>query len=128
MLRPPVGVAIIGFFALMAGIAYLLIGLRLTGTLVFGPAELGSGFGFWGILTILTGLAFAAAAIALWAVQPWAWMFAMILAGFGLLDAVLVWISTGNITDGLSVALLPLVVLWYLNSTEVRGAFGVERT
>jgi hypothetical protein len=100
-----------------AGIAYVLIGLRLTGTLVFGPAEVGSGFGFWGVLTILTGLAFAAAAFALWAVQPWAGLFAMILAGFGLLDAVFVWISTGNITDGLSVALLRLVVLWHLNST-----------
>ena len=51
MLRPPVGVAILGFFSLLAGIAYLVVGLRLTGWVVFGPGSIGDGTFFWGLLT-----------------------------------------------------------------------------
>jgi cytochrome c oxidase subunit IV len=80
---------------------------------------------FWGILTILTGVAFAAAAFGLWATQAWAWMFANILAVFGLLDAVFVMIASGSLTEGLAMALLPLVVLWYINSTDIREAFEI---
>jgi len=125
MLRPPVGVAILGFFALMAGIAYLMMGFRLTGTVVFGPASIGSGMAFWGLLTILTGAAFAAAAFALWATQPWAWMFTNILAVFGIIDGIFVMIGNGSFADGLAVMLLPLLVIWYLNSSDIRGAFGL---
>ncbi len=126
MLRPPVGVAILGFFALIAGVAYLVLGLRLTGWVVFGPGSIGDGTFLWGLLTLGGGIAFAAAAFALWSMQPWAWLFGIILAGLGLLDAFFLWLASGDFSTGLVAAFFPLVVLWYLNSKDIKGAFGIE--
>ncbi len=126
MLRPPVGVAILGFFALIAGIAYLVLGLRLTGWVVFGPGSIGEGTFLWGLLTLGGGIAFAAAAFAMWSMQPWAWLFGIILAGLGLINAFFLWLASGDFSTGLVAAFFPLVVLWYLNSKDVKGAFGIE--
>ena len=126
MLRPPVGVALLGFLALMAGFAYSIVGLRFLGAVTFGPAQLGSGLVLWGGLTLLVGIMFFAAAFALWATQPWGWLFAHILAIFGLIEAVLVMIANNSLTDGIAVALFPLLVLWYLNDRDVKAAFGLE--
>ena len=49
-----------------------------------------------------------AAAFALWATQPWGWLFAHYLAIFGLLEAFIVMIANNSFTDGLAVALFPL--------------------
>jgi hypothetical protein len=126
MLRPPVGVALLGFIALMAGFAYTLMGFRLTGWVVFGPGSIGSGTLLWGLLTLVVGILFIAAALALWATEPWGWLFAHFLAIFGLLDAFFVMIANNSLTDGLAVAIFPLVVLWYLNDKQVKAAFGME--
>jgi hypothetical protein len=126
MLRPPVGVALLGFIALMAGFAYAIMGLRYTGFVVFGPGSIGSGLFFWGLLTLIVGILFIAAALALWSVQPWGWLFAHFLAIFGLLEAFFVWMANNSFTDGVAVALFPLVVLWYLNDRDVKAAFGME--
>jgi hypothetical protein len=128
MLRPPVGIALLGFVALMAGVANLLVGLRMTGWVVFGPGDIGSGAFLWGLLAILAGIAFAAAAFALWSTQPWGWLFAHYIAIFGVLEAVIVMLQTGSVTDGLAAAIFPLLVIWYLNDADIRGAFAVQRT
>ena len=125
MLRPPVGVALLGFVALLAGFAYLIIGLRYAGYVAFGPGEIGQGLLFWGILAIITGLVFAAAAFALWSTQPWGWLFAHYLAIFGLIEAVFVMIANNSLTDGIAVALFPILVIWYLNDKDVKAAFGL---
>jgi len=127
MLRPPVGVALLGFVALMAGFAYTVMGLRYTGYVVFGRGEIGDGLFLWGLLTLLVGILFFAAAFALWATQPWGWLFAHYLAIFGLLEAFFVMISNNSFTDGLAVAIFPLVVIWYLNDRDVKAAFGMDR-
>jgi hypothetical protein len=126
MLRPPVGVALLGFVALMAGFAYTIMGFRYSGFVVFGPGSIGSGLLIWGLLTLFVGVMFFAAAFALWATQPWGWLFAHYLAIFGLLEAFIVMIANNSFTDGLAVALFPLIVIWYLNDKEVKGAFGME--
>jgi hypothetical protein len=127
MLRPPVGVALLGFVALMAGFAYTIMGLRYSGFVVFGRGDIGDGLLIWGLLTLLVGILFFAAAFALWATQPWGWLFAHYLAIFGLLEAFFVWIANNSFTDGLAVALFPLVVIWYLNDRDVKAAFGMDR-
>ena len=127
MLRPPVGVALLGFVALMAGFAYSIMGLRYTGYVVFGRGEIGDGLFLWGLLTLLVGIAFFAAAFALWSTQPWGWLFAHYLAIFGLLEAFFVAISNNSFTDGLAVAIFPLVVIWYLNDRDVKAAFGMDQ-
>ena len=126
MLRPPVGVAILGFLALIAGVANLIVGLQLTGWVVIGPASLGSGVFLYGVMTLILALVFIAAAYALWATQPWAWLFTSFIAIFGLIDAVFVAIATESFVDGFAVALLPLVTLWYLSQDDIRRVFGVD--
>ena len=126
MLRPPVGVALLGFVALMAGFAYVVMGLRLSGIVVFGAGSIGSGMLLWGLLALLCGIAFIVAAFALWSTQPWGWLFAHYLAIFGVFEAFLVMISNNSLTDGLAVAILPLLVIWYLNDRDVKAAFGME--
>ena len=126
MLRPPVGVALLGFLALMAGFAYTIMGFRYSGFVVFGPGSIGSGLLVYGLLTLFVGIMFIAAAFALWSVQPWGWLFTHFLAIFGLLEAFIVMIANNSFTDGLAVAIFPLIVLWYLNGKDVKGAFGLE--
>ena len=48
------------------------------------------------------------------------------MAGLGLIDAFFLWLATGDFSYGFMAALLPLVVLWYLNSKDIKGAFGIE--
>ena len=125
MLRPPVGVALLGFVALMAGFAYSVMGLRYAGYVVFGRGDIGQGLLLWGLLTLLVGILFFAAAFALWATQPWGWLFTHYLAIFGLLEAFFVMIANNSLTDGIAVAIFPLVVIWYLNDRDVKAAFGM---
>ena len=127
MLRPPVGVALLGFVALMAGFAYSVMGLRYAGYVVFGRGDIGQGLLLWGLLTLLVGILFFAAAFALWATQPWGWLFTHYLAIFGLLEAFFVMIANNSLTDGLAVAIFPLVVIWYLNDRDVKAAFGMDQ-
>jgi cytochrome c oxidase subunit IV len=110
----------------MAGFAFSIMGLRYAGYVVFGRGDIGDGLFFWGILTLIAGIMFFLAAFALWATQPWGWLFAHFLAIFGLLDAFFVWIANNSFVDGLAVAIFPLVVLWYLNDKDVKAAFGLE--
>jgi hypothetical protein len=121
--RPPIGIAVLGFFAAMAGFAYLLAGLRWVGAVAFGPVETGDGVVLTGSLAILAGLIYLAAGAALWSLRPWAWLLAMIVSAFGLFEAVLVLFATGSLAAGLASALLPGVVLWYLNSADIKAAF-----
>ena len=47
----------------------------------------------------------------------------MLIAILGIFNAVMVTLATGNLGTGLATALLPAVVLWYLNSAGVKNAF-----
>lgn len=123
MLRPPVGVAILGFFAFVAGISHIFLGLNMLGYVAFGPGVTGSGTSLAGIFAIIAGVIYVAVAWAAWSLQPWAWAFGMIMAVLGLFEAVLVLIGTANLGYGLAAALLPGVILWYLNTPPIRGAF-----
>ena len=60
----------------------------------------------------------------LWALQPWARVFAMIIAGVSLFEAVLAFFQFTGSGLGFGMAILPLVILFYLNSREVKAAFG----
>jgi hypothetical protein len=121
--NPPIGIAILGFLALMAGFAYLLLGLNWVGAVAFGPVRSGEGVGLTGILAIIVGVIYIAAGLALWSLQPWAWAFGMILSVFGLFEAVLVAFAADSIAAGFGAALFPAVILWYLNTNDVKAAF-----
>ena len=92
MRNPPILVSVIGFFAAIAGFYWIYLGLRIIGFDWFGvlgdlPAYEQSGL--WGWLALAAGVAWIIAAFGLWALQRWAWLFAMIVAGFALFEAFL---------------------------------------
>jgi|tagenome__1003787_1003787.scaffolds.fasta_scaffold19777185_1 hypothetical protein len=123
MNRAPVGIIILGFFALVNGIGAAIVGLRQMGIVAFGPLETGSGVFFSGVLTLIIGVFYIALAYAAWDMRPWAWLYGNFIAMLGLFTSILVLLSTGSVATGLAAALLPGVILWYLNTPAMRGAF-----
>jgi hypothetical protein len=123
MRTPPIGVAILGFFALVNGIAALIMGLQLMGVVAFGPVSTGSGTFLWGLLAFVLGLLYVAVAYGAWTVRIWAWTFGMLLAVLGIFNAVMILFATGDLSKGVAAALLPGLVLWYLNTAGVKEAF-----
>jgi hypothetical protein len=124
--NPPILVSVLGFFAAMAGVYYIFGGLRLIGFDFFGAFKdfpITDGLWFWGVLWAVVGAIYIAVALALWALRPWAWLFAMVMAIFGLVSAFFVMFDAG-LGPALGAAILPGLILWYLNTAEVKAAFG----
>ena len=127
MKNPPVLVAVLGFFVAMAGFSYLFLGLQLLGFDWFGLlGELPryESVGLWGWLALATGLVWLMVAFGLWALQPWARVIALVVAGFALLEAVLAMLQFTGSGVGFAMALMPLLILWYLSTRDVKAAFG----
>jgi hypothetical protein len=127
MRNPPILISVIGFFALLAGMAYLFFGFRALGFDwfgLFGDLEPYESVGLWGWLAIAAGIAWILVAFGLWALQPWARTAAMIVAAFSLFEAALAFIQFPGSGLGFGMALMPAVILWYLSTLEVREAFG----
>jgi hypothetical protein len=127
MKNPPILISILGFFAALAGFGYLFFGLRVLGFDWFGALGDLPAFehvGLWGWLAIATGIVWLLAAAGLWALQPWARLFAMIIAGFALFEAVLAFFQFPGTGVGFAMAIMPILILWYLSTSEVKAAFG----
>jgi hypothetical protein len=127
MRNPPILISVIGFFALLAGFGYLFLGLRALGFDWFGvlgdlPAF--ESVGLWGWFMIGAAIAWILVAFGLWALQPWARVVALIVAGFSLFEAILAFFQFPGTGTGFAMAILPIVILLYLNSAEVKAAFG----
>jgi hypothetical protein len=129
MRNPPILISVIGFFAMLAGFAWLFFGLRLLGFdwfTVLGDVPDFEQAGLWGWLYIIGGALWIAAAFGLWALQPWAWMVAMVVAGFALFEAVLYMIQYPGTGIGLGMAILPFIIVLYLNGRDVKSQFGMK--
>jgi hypothetical protein len=126
MKNPPVLVSVIGFFAALAGFAWLFLGLRLLGFDWFGvlgdlPAL--ESVGLWGWLAIAGGVLWLLVALGLWAMQPWAWMATMIVAGIAVFEAFLYMLSFPGSGLGLGMMIMPGLIILYMNSKDVKAAF-----
>ena len=111
----------------MAGLYWLYLGLRVLGFDWFGALgdlEVFEQTGLWAWLAIGAGIAWLAAAFGLWALRPWAWLFTCIVAGLALFEAFIWFIEAPGSGVGFGAAIMPLIILWYMNSREVRAAFG----
>jgi hypothetical protein len=129
MRNPPVLISVIGFFGALAGFAMLFAGLRFLGFDwfgIFGDLPRFESAGLWGWLLIISGVLWLAAAAGLWALQPWAWVFAMVVAGLSLFEAFILFIQYPGSGLGFGAALMPLVIILYLNSRAVKAAFGLS--
>jgi len=126
MRNPPILISVLGFFAGLAGFSFLFFGLRVLGFDWFGA--LGdlpqfNNVGLWGWLAIAAGIAWLATALGLWALQEWARMVALIVAGFSLFEAALAFFQFPGTGYGLAMAIMPALIIWYISTSEVKQAF-----
>jgi uncharacterized membrane protein (DUF2068 family) len=126
MRNPPILVSVIGFFGAIAGFYWIYLGLRLLGFDWFGvlgdvPAFEQSGL--WGWLALAAGIAWLIAAFGLWAMQRWAWLFAMVVAGFALFESFLWFLHAPGTGVGFASAIMPLLIILYLNSRDIKSQF-----
>jgi hypothetical protein len=127
MRNPPILISVLGFFAMLAGFGYFFFGLRVLGFDwfgIFGDLPQYESAGLWGWLAIGVGIIWILAALGLWSLQPWARLFAVIIAGFSLFEAVLAFFQFPGSGIGFAMAIMPAVILWYLTTAEVKDAFG----
>jgi hypothetical protein len=119
----PFGVLVLGALAIAIAVVRLIIGLQLLGFAIFGDVPQGTGIGLAGILALVVGATYLAVGWALWSMRPWALLFTMIMAVFGLVDAVFVLLATGSLAYGLAAAAIPALLLWYTSREDIRDTF-----
>ena len=129
MKNPPILISVIGFFGALAGFGFIFFGLRALGFDWFGalgdlPAV--ENVGIWGWLALGTGILWLLVAFGLWALQPWAWLFGMIVAGISLFEAFLWMLEYPGTGLGLGMSIMPIIIILYLNSAGVKAAFGMK--
>ena len=119
----PFGVLVLGALAIAIAVVRLMIAFQLIIGGLFGPIPTGSGVLWTGVLMLVVGVIYLGVGWALWSMRPWALIFTMIMAVFGLVDAMFVWIATGSIAYGLAAALIPALLLWYTSREDIRDQF-----
>jgi len=120
----PFGVLVLGALAIAIAVVRLVIGFQLLFGGLFSDKLDGSGIGWVGLMTIVVGIIYLAVGWSLWSMRPWALLFTMIMAVFGLVDAMFVILATNNIAYGLAAAAIPAFLLWYTSREDIRDAFG----
>ena len=129
MKNPPILISVLGFFAALAGFAWLFFGLRLLGFDWFGALGDVPAFeraGLWGWLALLGGIPGCSPRSASGRSRPWAWMVAMVVAGFAVFEAFLYMIQYPGSGIGLGMMLLPGIIILYLLSSDVKAAFRLD--
>lgn len=122
--KRPFGVLVLGALAVAIAIVRLLVGLQLLGVGIFGDDKWdGTGVIWVGLMAVVIGLIYLAVGWSLWSMRPWALLFTMIMAVFGLVDAMFVLIATNSIAYGLAAAAIPAFLLWYTSREDIRDQF-----
>jgi hypothetical protein len=127
MRNPPIFIAVLGFFGAMAGFSWIYLGLRILGFDWFGilgDLPKYEQAGIWGWFALIAGIGWVMAAFGLWALQPWAWTFTFVVAGIALLEAFLWFVEAPGSGVGFAASLMPLLIIWYLHTPEIKAAFG----
>jgi hypothetical protein len=126
MSNRPFGVLVLGALDIAIAVVRLVIGFQLLFGGLFSDKLDGSGIGWVGLMMVVVGIIYLAVGWALWSMRPWALLFTMIMAVFGLVDAMFVMLATNNIAYGLAAAAIPAFLLWYTSREDIRAAFGPD--
>jgi hypothetical protein len=122
----PTGVAILSVLAGIAGVLQMLAGIYILGFILFGPGLHGTNLSLAGWSSIILGFIWLSVSGALWSLRPWAWMFGMIVAVFGVIEGIWIMIAGDNtVASGVGSMIFPLIVLFYLNREPIKTAFGM---
>ena len=123
MTNRPFGVLVLGALAIAIAIVRLVIGFQLLFGGIFSPRLEGTGVAWAGLLALVVGAIFLAVGWALWSLRPWALIFTMIMAVFGLVDAMFAMLATDSVAYGIAAGAIPAFLLWYCSREDVRAAF-----
>jgi hypothetical protein len=129
MRNPPILISIIGFFAVMAGFVWIVVGLRAVGLdwgTVLGDLPAFESIGVWGWFAVIIGACWLVAGVGLWMLRGWAWILANIISILALVNAFFIALTYPGSGAGLIQALMPALILWYLHTSEVKEAFVVD--
>lgn len=129
----PLGIIILGIFALIGGFFSILWGLGLSGLgglswlsgLLFsqGLQSWGGNAFVAGMWSMVVGIVQIVTGVGLFARQKWAWMLALISAGLALITPLIA-LFTGNLW-ALFGLIIPGIIFYYLLADDdVKQAFG----
>lgn len=118
----PTGVTIIAALMIIGGVLGIIASIAiigLLGSIGFGLAAI------LGIVALVSAVLSLVAGIGLWQLKPWGWTLAFAIAVVNIVVNV-VSVLTGNATiAGVAVnTIINAVVIYYLNTPEVKAAFG----
>jgi hypothetical protein len=118
-----------GIFALIGGLG-LIAGGALLGGVVGGSqgVALGSLAFIFGIVTLGIGVADIAFAYGAWTLKQWGWALGILIAIFSLVWIAVTGLASGDLVGTITSSIISIaiwaVVLWYLNTPDVKRAFG----
>lgn len=128
--RRPTGITILAILAGIAGIWGLLQGCTLAGlaTITLPGVLFGAnlpGWALWaGLSTLAYGILQLIVGYGYWTLRPWAWLVGVIVAGWGVLNALLAMLG-GSFFGGVLSLIIPGIILFYLLfDNDVKRAFG----
>ena len=120
----PQGITILAVLAAIGGVLGVLGSIALigiggaVGTNVGGMAML---LGLVALVLSVMELAFAYGA---WTLKPWGWMLGIVVAVISLVSSLINVVSGGSITSQVISIAIAIVILYYLNTPNVKAAFG----
>jgi hypothetical protein len=126
VMKRPAGVTVIAILALAIGIVDLLQGIRILGYVVFGPATAFSNVSLTGWLTVLLGIVWIIVGGAFLSLKPWAWMLGVIVVAISLIEAFFGSLNGWQFGDMFMAMIIPVLILFWLQSDKVKGAFGMQ--
>ena len=126
MVKRPAGVTVIAVLALVIGIIDLLQGVRILGYVVFGPATVFSNVSLTGWLTVLLGLLWIVVGGAFLSLRPWAWFLGVFVVAISLVEAFFGSLNGWQFGDMFMAMIIPVLILFWLQSDKVKSAFGME--
>jgi hypothetical protein len=131
MASRPTGVTVLAVLAAIGGIFGVLAGLGLLGlgSLVAASTGLGGLALIIGLLILVIGVAELALAYGFWNLRPWAWQYGLLLAVLSVvLNVIELVLGYTSFTSVIVSLVISGIIVYYLNTPDVRRAFGAPAT
>ena len=131
MASRPTGVTVLAVLAAIGGIFGVLAGLGLLGlgSFVAFSTGLGGLALIFGLLILVLGVAELALAYGFWNLRPWAWQYGLLLAVLSVvLNVIELVLGYTTFTSVIVSLVISGIIVYYLNTPEVRRAFGAPAT
>lgn len=123
----PTGITILAVLSAISGVLSILAGLALLagGAALAAAVAVGGLFTIFGLVAIVVGALSLAFAYGAWMLLPWAWTLGIAsqLIGIGV-TVVQIVLGYQSITGAVIGVAISLIILYYLDTPDVRRAFG----